>query len=278
MRASRLDFSARFSRFSPSLTFRLEMHRTIRISTVALFSCLVVLNISDAQGADRRPGIVGNDDRVRVIDNNPAWDAIGQVNVAGYRRTQQCTGTLIAPDRVVTAAHCLRKDRERSTLPPDDIHFVAGVRGPQHEGHSTAKCVLFPLQPSGPVSEQTPPHPSRDIAVVVLKSPLSVRPAGITEGNADRRQRLIHAAYAADRRYALSAHFGCRIGAGSSDGSLWFTDCDTHPASSGGPLLVEEGDGFSVAAIMLGASRRHGVTLALPISRLRTLILALDCP
>jgi protease YdgD len=217
--------------------------------------------LSDAQGADQRPGIIGNDDRVRVVDDIPAWQAIGQVNVAGYRRKQQCTGTLIAPDRVVTAAHCLRKERERSAFPPNDIHFVAGVRGPQHKGHSTAKCVLFPLELPGPVSAQTPPHPSRDIAVI-LKSPLPVCPAGITEVTVRPRQGLIHGAYAADRRYALSAHFGCPIVGSSSSGSLCVTDCDTHPASSGGPLLVEEGGGSSVAAIMLGACRRHGVAIA----------------
>jgi hypothetical protein len=138
--------------------------------------------------------------------------------------------------------------------------------------------VVFPLPPAKPISETPIADPTRDIAVIVLKSRLPVRPAGITEDKADPGQHLIHAAYAADRRYALSAHFGCRIVAGSSDGSLWFTDCDTNPASSGGPLLVKEGDGFSVAASMLGASRRHGVTLALPISRLRALIRALGCP
>lgn len=253
------------------------MHQPAWISTVALFSCLVVLNISDVQGADRRPGIVGNDDRVRVVDNNPAWDAIGQVNVAGYRRTKQCTGTLIAPDRVVTAAHCVRKPREWSAFPPDDIHFVAGVQGPHHKGHATAKCVLFPLQPSGPVPPQTRLNPGRDIAVIILKSPLPVRPAGITKRNADPGHPLTHAAYAADRRYALSAHFGCRIVGGSGSASLWFTDCDTHPASSGGPLLVDEGDQLAVAAIMLGASRRHGVTIALPIARLRAPIQAMGC-
>ena len=99
------------------------MLRTIWISTLAVVgSCAVVVN-SDAQGPDLRPGILGRDDRVRVVDDNPAWHAIGQVNVAGYRRTRKCTGTLIALNRVVTAAHCVRKDREREAFPADKIHL-----------------------------------------------------------------------------------------------------------------------------------------------------------
>ncbi len=276
MRGSRSGLSDLPSR--ARLASEVAMHRTIWISTLAAVGSCVFVSNFNAQSPDLRPGILGNDDRVRVVDDNPAWHAIGQVNVAGYRRTRKCTGTLIAPNRVVTAAHCVRKDRERAAFPPDKIHFLAGVRGPRRQGHATAKCVVFPLQPSKPISEKPTADPARDIAVIVLKSSLTVRPASIAEDNADPGHPLIHAAYAADRRYALSAHFGCQIVGRSSGASLWLTDCDTHPASSGGPLLVEEGDVFSVAAIMLGASRRHGVSLALPISGLRTLIRTSDCP
>ena len=41
---------------------------------------------------------------------------------------------------------------------------------------------------------------------------------------------LVHASYPADRRYVLTGHFGCHLLARDQD--LWFTDCDTHAASS----------------------------------------------
>ena len=56
---------------------------------------------------DLHPGIIGKDDRVLLDEQGPPWDAIGQVNVSGHRMTTRCTGTLVAPNLVVTAAHCV---------------------------------------------------------------------------------------------------------------------------------------------------------------------------
>jgi protease YdgD len=66
-----------------------------------------------APGQDLYPGIIGEDDRVRLQEQGPPWDAVGQVNVAGYRIMGQCTGTLVAPNLVVTAAHCKCRKRFR---------------------------------------------------------------------------------------------------------------------------------------------------------------------
>ncbi len=256
--------------------------RTVCFSMVAFGSCFIAISDFDARGSDLRPGILGSDDRVRVLDDAPVWHAIGQVNVAGYRTMKKCTGTLVAPDRVVTAAHCVRSAVPGSAFRADNIHFVAGLRGPTHKGHATAKCVRFPLKgasPSTTHSEQSTSALGRDIAVIILKHPLSVSPILITEEGAPAAdQRLIHAAYAADRRYALSAHFGCHIVGISRSTSLWLTNCDTHPASSGGPLLLKDGNDLNIAAIMLGASPRHDVTVALPLGHLRRPIQEADCP
>ena len=64
---------------------------------------------------------------------------------------------------------------------------------------------------------------------------------------------LVHASYPADRRYALTGHFGCHLLARDQD--LWFTDCDTHVASSGGPVFIQRNDDLKLAAIMVGAAK-----------------------
>ena len=68
---------------------------------------LASLSAHAAQPENLTPGIVGADDRKRVEESGPPWDAIGQINISGYRRMSRCTGTLIAPDMVITAAHCV---------------------------------------------------------------------------------------------------------------------------------------------------------------------------
>ena len=86
---------------------------------------------------------------------------------------------------------------------------------------------------------------------------------------------LVHAAYPADRRYVLTGQFGCHLV--SYDQDLWFTDCDAHPASSGGPVFVQRKEGLKLAAIMvgiLGDSR----SVAVPIANWIDVLAARNCP
>jgi protease YdgD len=222
-----------------------------------------LLVVPRSSASDPQPGIFGHDDR-RVIDQRGApWDAIGQVNVTGYRHLTRCTGSLIRHNVVITAAHCVMDPWHRKPFPLHQIHFLAGVRGSDWLGHSTAKCLHFPpsYQYVGPnriyPSPQVPRHAFlRDMVLMVLQEDLtSVPPLEIAGAESENTEvSLVHASYAADRRYRLTGHFGCHLLARDED--LWFTDCDTHAASSGGPVFIESGGGLKLAAIMVGIAKR----------------------
>ena len=235
-----------------------------------LLSCSVIG--SPASGQQLRPGIIDKDDRVRVDSKGPPWDAIGQVNISGYRRLGACTGTLVAPDLVLTAAHCVMDQWKQAPHPLHHIHFLAGVRGPKHKGHATAKCLRFlpdyrPLPAPRSRSKKSFSTEAfmQDVVIIELSKKLAVETASLAEGLKLRRGlKLIHAAYSADRRYALSAHFGCRLNLMRPDEGLLYTSCDTHPASSGGPLLVQGDDNkLKVAAILLGGDISRSVGLSI---------------
>lgn len=227
-----------------------------------------------AQAPELHPGIIGADDRQRVEADGPPWDAVGQVNVAGYRRVSRCTGTLVAPDMVITAAHCIVDAAKRAPFPPQNIHFLAGLRGERHKGHATARCVQilggYDFGAAG--GKATIDGIARDAALIVLERKIEVEPVPVAEPVAlSGDAPLTHAAYAADRRYALSAHANCRRLPSVDPRPVWYTDCDTHPASSGGPILIAEGRDTRLAAIMVAAG--HGrANIALPASEWRRLI------
>lgn len=63
------------------------------------------------------------DDR-RVVDpTEPPWAAIVKVQSnIGLR----CTGALIGPSMVITAAHCLYNRRTRALLQPVSLHVLGG--------------------------------------------------------------------------------------------------------------------------------------------------------
>jgi protease YdgD len=114
-------------------------------SGLSLLVCVFLVSPGQrVSSQDLYTGIIGEDDRVRVVEQGPPWDAIGQVNIGGYRMSWQCTGTLVAPDLVLSAAHCVMDRWKRTPFPLKDIHFLVGVRGSEYKGHATAKCLRFP--------------------------------------------------------------------------------------------------------------------------------------
>lgn len=236
---------------------------------------------------DLHPGIIGEDDRVPVLERGSPWDAIGQVNVGGFRSSRRCTGTLVAPNIVVTAAHCLMDPWRKAPFPLHDIHFLAAVRGTERKGHSTAKCLHFPknyefvppekILPSMPAQKVPLPSLATDVVAIVLNEKLIVDPAPLAdEVVAQPGLRLVHAAYPADRRFVLTAHFNCHLLHADLVGPLWFNDCDTHPASSGGPLFTQTDGTLRLAAIMLGGDKH--LNAALPISEWKHLTDESGCP
>ena len=169
---------------------------------LGLFGVAVVALSAPTSSRELHPGIIGDDDRVRVEQRGPPWDAVGQVNVGGYRRVGQCTGTLIAPDVVLTAAHCVVDPWRAAPFPLHDIHFLAGVHGAENSGHSTAKCLHFPADYKFPPKDAPPTMPdlATDMVEVVLNEKLDVEPMPIAEDvDPHAGLSLVHAAYPADQ-------------------------------------------------------------------------------
>jgi V8-like Glu-specific endopeptidase len=246
----------------------------LNCSILLLLTVLAPHSVLSAAQDDASKPLRGHDDR-KVLDSiEPPYSAIGRLNLGSGR--QFCSGTLIAPDKVLTAAHCLIDSRTKKPFLPSQVHFVAGQRRDIFIDHAPARC-LIPLKrkPSngGPLIENY----TDDVAVIVLTRPLRVPPASRATAYISDPGRLSHSAYSKSRPYLLSQHANCALLHKSK--GMWMTDCDTAYGSSGGPIFAYDDNQPRLIAVMSGISRARNevFSVAVPVTIWDKLVNSASC-
>jgi protease YdgD len=204
------------------------------------------------------PGLGGAGARQRVDADAAPWRSLGRVQTELGGR---CTGALIAPDQVLTAAHCLRSPRG-GLVQPDSVHFLLGYAAGRFRAH--ARVATFRTGPGFLPAERGPA--GADWAILQLAAPLAEAPP-LPLAPARVADRVMLGGYQQDRAEILMADTACRLLdlRRGRVGPLLLHDCAGTRGASGAPLLRHEADGgWSVIGIAVAASRGQRGGLGVP--------------
>jgi len=116
------------------------------------------------------PGGARAEDPRSTLRSLPGWEAVGRLNISGRN---MCTGSLIAPNLVLTAAHCLFDPATGRAVDPKTIKFEAGLIGRRSKAaRQVAKAVVHPAYEFRRTGGS---QLGSDIAVLRLSRPISSR-------------------------------------------------------------------------------------------------------
>ena len=210
------------------------------------------------------PGVGAVDRRVPVDMSRPPWSALVRVQT---ELGERCTGFVVAPQVVVTAAHCLFLPRVGGFIRPRSVHVLLAYDAGRYAGH--AQVVRFTI-PDGyrPLDETA--TAGLDRAVLVLDHRLL--PAGAVLAVAPAPSALpapaLLGGYGQDRGEVAVAEPGCHVLAEMRDAQgrrLLAHDCQATRGTSGAPLLWRRPDGRWVAIGIQIEARAASGGVAVPL-------------
>lgn len=210
-------------------------------------------------------------EKLLTADDAAAWQAVGRLNLGAHG---MCTGALIAPDQVLTAAHCFFDEQSSLPLAPEDVTFLAGWRNGRAAATRTATRIVIhsSYSPDLPLREAV----SVDIALVELDRPIDKSAAVPFQLEQQPRigRKLTVVSYAQNRAEAPSIESDCEVL--DRTPRVITADCDVDFGASGSPIFVFDRGEPRIASVVSAMAKTEsngkysiGVALGAPLIELR---------
>lgn len=199
---------------------------------------------------------------METVAQGRGWEAVGRLHI-GNRGF--CTAALIAPGRVLTAAHCLFDRSTGQRIDDADLEFRAGYRNGRAAAYrKIRRSVVHPDYSYGAPSSAA--RVASDLALIELDQPIrksNVLPfetqAFVREGSLVRV-----VSYARGREEAPSMQETCRVLGSQSAAQV--LSCDVDFGASGAPIFSMEGQRARIVSVVSAKAEMDGGKVALAAS------------
>ncbi len=220
-----------------------------------LIAAFLALSFGTACLAEEDSGLT----RLETGDQARGWDAVGRID---FGARGFCTGALIAPDLVLTAAHCLYDKYTGERIDTDEIEFLAGWRNGRAAAYrGVRRAVAHPAYSFGDGARLD--RVANDLAVIELDQPIrlpSIVPfaTGAVPG---RDARVSVVSYGQDRSEAPSLQQSCHVIDGQT--GVLILSCAVEFGSSGAPIFALIDGVARVVSVVSAKAEYQGNQVAL---------------